>query len=360
MVISLVSKETSQEVVMDGLVPLLAKHSKDIAELEQRLTNAFSTASTSSKYGKSPTFVSFLVQLGIDTKIIKAILTAYKEYARITPIPKIGLIIDYEKGKVADISDILSEIITLGGQVLFTKEQASSKGVLRVDTKNAGTISIKLQSLSINLPRLAFESNKDETYFRARLALLMKPALSSMSLRKKDVSDLTRRGLNPVLASNTQYMQRGSVSLVINLVGLQEAVFNILGYEGNKEGKDILYKVIDTAVSVAKKKGKETGDTVNVCMVESEGSSRFATLDGEKYGKSSILKTMDGESYSEGVAFDASEISGFSAKSEKIVECNKMSKMLDGGLLTRIKFSKDAKVDEIKNTIEKASELLSS
>jgi len=360
MVISLVSKETSQEVVMDGLVSLLSKHSKDISELELRLTNAFSTASTSSKYGKNPTLVSFLVQLGSDTKIIKAILSAYKEYTKITPIPKIGLIIDYEKGNVTDVSDVLSEIIALGGQIFLTKEQASNKGILRVDIKNAGTTSIKLQSLSINLPRLAFESNKDETYFRARLALLMKPALSSMSLRKKDVSDLTRRGLNPILASNTQYMQRGSVSLVINLVGLREAVFHILGYEGNKEGKDILYKVIDTAVSVAKKKGKETGDTVNVCMVESEGSSRFATLDGEKYGKMSILKTIEGESYSEGIAFDAGEISGFSAKSDKIVECNRMAKMLDGGLLTRIKFSKDAKADEIKSIIEKASDLLSS
>ncbi len=360
MVISLVSKETSQEVVMDGLIPLLSKHSKDISDLEIRLANAFSTASTSSKYGKSPTLVSFIIQLGSDTKIIKTILSAYKEHVKITPIPKIGLIIDYEKGKITDVSDVLSEIIALGGQILFTKEQTSNKGVLRVDIKNAGTTSIKLQSLSINLPRLAFESNKDETYFRARLALLMKPALSSMSLRKKDISDLTRRGLNPILASNTQYMQRGSVSLVINLVGLHEAVFNILGHESNKEGKDILYKVIDTAVSVAKKKGKETGDTINVCMIESEGSNRFATLDGEKYGKTSVLKTLDGESYSEGIVFDAGEISGFSAKSDKIVECNKMAKMLDGGLLTKIKFSTDAKADKIKTIIEKASDLLSS
>jgi len=360
MIISLISKEASQEVVMDGLVTLLSKHSKDISELERRLTNAFSTASTSSKYSESPTLVSFIVQLGSDTKIIKAILSAYKEYAKITPIPKIGLIIDYEKGKITDVSDILSEIIALGGQILFTKEQASNKGVLRVDAKNAGTTSIKLQSLSINLPRLAFESNKDETYFRARLALLMKPAISSMSLRKKDVSDLTRRGLNPILASNTQYMQRSSVSLVVNLVGLHEAVFHILGHEDNKEGKDILYKVIDTAVTVAKKKGKETGDVVSVCMIESEGSSRFATLDGEKYGKLSILKTLEGESYSEGIAFDAAEISSLSAKSNKIVECNKMAKMLDGGLLTRIKISKDAKADEIKTVIEKASDLLSS
>ena len=359
MVISLVSKEASQEVVMDGLVSLLVKHSKDIANLELRLTNAFSTASSSSKYNKNPTFVSFLIQLGSDTKIVKAILSAYKEYVKITPIPRIGLIIDYEKGKITDVLDVLSEIIALGGKLFFTKEQASNNGVLRVDA-NAGTTSLKLQSLSINLPRLAFESNKDETYFRARLALMMKPALSSMSLRKKDVSDLTRRGLNPILASNTQYMQRGSVSLVINLVGLHEAVFNILGYENNKEGKEILYKVVDTAVSVAKKKGKETGDTVNVCMIESEGSSRFATLDGEKYGKLSILKTLDGGPYSEGIVFEATEISNISAKSDKIVECNKMTKMLDGGLLTRIKFAKDAKADEIKSIIEKASDLLSS
>jgi ribonucleoside-triphosphate reductase len=56
----------------------------------------------------------------------------------------------------------------------------------------------------------------------------MKPALASMALRKKEISDLTRRGLNPILAKNTQYMQRSSVSLVVNLVGLKESVFIFL------------------------------------------------------------------------------------------------------------------------------------
>ena len=35
-------------------------------------------------------------------------------------------------------------------------------------------------------------------------------------------------------------MQRSSVSLVVNLVGLKEAVFNILGFKDNKEGREIL------------------------------------------------------------------------------------------------------------------------
>jgi len=360
MIISLISKEASQEVVMDGLPQLLSKHSKDITDLERKLTNAFSTASTSPKYNKAPTVISFTLQLGVDTKIINVILAAYKEYTKITPIPKIGLIIDYGKGKISDVSEILAEIISLGGYVLFAKEQTSSKGILRADNKATGSTSIKLESLSINLPRLAFESNKDETYFRARLALMMKPALSSMSLRKKDVSDLTRRGLNPVLANNTQFMQRSSISLIVNLIGLEEAVFNILGYKNNKEGKDILYKVIDTAVSVAKKKGKETGDTVNVCMIDSEGTNRFSTLDSEKYGKMSVLKSLTGESYSEGITIDGSEISTLTAKSDEIVQCNKIAKILDGGLLTRIQIANDAKTTEIKKVIEKASVLVSS
>ena len=360
MIISLISKEASQEVVMEGLVPLLTKHSKTLTELEQKLTNVFATSSTNSQYTSKATLVSFIVPLGTDQKIVKTILSAYKDYAKITPIPKIGLIIDYEKGKLSDVSEILAELIILGGKIYFSKGAASSNGTHRADTKNTGAASIKFQSLSINLPRLAFESNKDETYFRARLALLMKPALSSMSLRKKDIADLTRRGLNPILAANTQYMQRSSSSLIVNLVGLREAVFKILGYKDNKEGRVILHKVIETAVDVAAKKGKEIGDDVKICMTESEGSTRFATLDGEKYGKNSVLQSLEGKPYSEGVLFEASEIPELTAKNDKIVECNKLSKTLNGGLLTRIRFDKDAKVSEIKKIIEKAGVLTSS
>jgi len=358
--ISLLSKEASQEIVLDGLTPLFAKHSKSLPELEQKLTNAFATASTTSKYHKQSTNVSIRLQLGSDTKIINSIINAYKNYTKITPIPKIGLIIDGEKGKITDVSGPLSEIISLGGKVMFAKGQMSSSGIVSGSTKNSGPLSIMLQSVSINLPRLAFESNKDETYFRARLALLMKPALSSMALRKKDISDLTRRGLNPILAKNTQYMQRSSVSLVVNLVGLKESIFNILGYKDNKEGREILYKVIETAVDVGAKKGKELGDPVTICMTETESSTRFASLDGEKYGKNSTLNSMEGDSYSEGIEINASEVSDYTNKSEPITECTKLSKLLNGGLFVALNIDKYAKVDEIKKSIEKTFQLTSS
>ena len=200
--ISLLSKEASQEIVLDGLVQLFSKHSKSISELEQKLTDTFATASTTSKYNKTSTNVSIRLQLGSDTKIINSIINAYKNYTKITPVPKIGLIIDSDKGKITDVSEAVSEIISLGGKVMFAKGQTSSYGITNESTKNAGVLSITLQSVSINLPRLAFESNKDETYFRARLALLMKPALSSMALRKKDISQIL---LEEVLI---QFLQR--------------------------------------------------------------------------------------------------------------------------------------------------------
>ena len=56
-----------------------------------------------------------------------------------------------------------------------------------------------------------------------------------------------------------------------------------------------LHKVIETAVDVGSKKGKELGDPVSICMTETEGSIRFARLDGEKYGKNSVLNSTDGK-----------------------------------------------------------------
>ncbi len=359
-IISLLSKEASQEIVLDGLIPLFTKHAKNIPELEQKLTDAFSTASTTSKYNRKSTDVSIRLQLGSDLKIVNAIINAYKNYTKITPIPKIGLIVDFDKGKITDVSDALSEIIAIGGKVMFAKGEVSSYGITNGTTKNSGPLAITLQSVSINLPRLAFESNKDETYFRARLALLMKPALSSMALRKKDISDLTRRGLNPILAKNTQYMQRSSVSLIVNLVGLKESVFNILGFQDNKEGRDVLNKVIETAVDVAAKKGKELGDTVAISMIETEGSSRFANLDGEKYGKNSALNSMDSDSYSQGIVLKASEISDYTTKTEIITECTRLSKLLNGGLLVKLDIDQNATQADIKKSIEKAAELTSS
>ena len=161
MIISLISKEASQEVVMDGLISLLSKYSKKLPELEQKIVEAFVKSSTTLKYNKAPTMVSFVIHLGTEQKIVNAVLSAYRTYTQLTPIPMIGLIINYEKGVVSHVSEILSEIITLGGKIMFSKHHVSQKGIIH--SKNTNVTSLHLCSLSINLPRLAFESNKSKT-----------------------------------------------------------------------------------------------------------------------------------------------------------------------------------------------------
>ena len=354
----LISKEASQEIVVDDLIPVLAKYSKTGSEIEKMLAKVFTLSSTSISFDKSPTIISFRIPISTDQKIIQSVLTAYHTYVHSTPFPNIGIIIDSEKGKVSNISKILSEIISVGGNIIFSKGSCSTNGIKTQE--KTSTTSITLGSVTINLPRLAFESNKDETYFRARLALLMKPVISSMALRKKDISDLTRRGINPILANSTQFMQRSNVSLVLNLVGLKEAVFNILDHKDVKDGNEILYKVLETAIDIANKKGEEVGINVKIAMVDSDGISRFVTLDGEKYGKNSVIDMTDDGSYSQGLLIDGKDISSLNAKNEIITECNKRTKILNGGIAVKIRLDDKSTPADIKKIIEDTSSLISS
>ena len=138
------------------------------------------------------------------------------------------------------------------------------------------------------------------------------------------------------------------------------AVYGILGYDNNKEGKEIIHKVIQTAVDVAAKKGKELGVDVLIGMTQSDGSNRFITLDGEKYGKDSVLNIASNEAYSEGITLDAGIITKLTAKSDEIAECNKIATTLNGSMLVQLNIPKGTKANEIKKVIEKASSLISS
>ena len=155
-------------------------------------------------------------------------------------------------------------------------------------------------------------------------------------------------------------MQKNSTSLILNLVGLKEAVFSILGHKDDKEGKAILYKVLQTAVDVASKKGNDAGVNVTVAMVDTDGISRFTTLDSEKYGKNSVQNSTSSGLYSQGYSIDSAKSSDLTAKNELMVECNTIANILNGGLLLKVNFDKKSKSTEIKEAIEKFCVLTSS
>ena len=109
MLFNLVLKESSQEVVIDDLAPVLSKFSKNISDIEKMLVDVFTMSSTSTSLDKSSTILSFRVPLSTDKKLISTIFSAYNTFVKSTPAPKIGLVVDYEKGTVADYSNILAQ-----------------------------------------------------------------------------------------------------------------------------------------------------------------------------------------------------------------------------------------------------------
>jgi ribonucleoside-triphosphate reductase len=133
-----------------------------------------------------------------------------------------------------------------------------------------------------------------------------------------------------------------------------------LGFKNDKAGKEILHKVIETAVDTASKKAKELSVNVMISITESDGSSRFVSLDEEKFGKDRILEIADDETYSQGITLDSSAMTELTAKSAEIVECNKITKILNGGLLVSLKIPEGTNATQIKKLIEKACGVIDS
>ena len=95
-------------------------------------------------------------------------------------------------------------------------------------------------------------------------------------------------------------------------------------------------------------------------MVDTDGISRFTTLDSEKYGKNSVQSSTSSGLYSQGYSIDSTMSSDLTTKNESILESNKIANILSGGLLLKINFNKKSKSTEIKQAIEKFCVLTSS
>jgi ribonucleoside-triphosphate reductase len=221
---------------------------------------------------------------------------------------------------------------------------------------------MSLQSLSINLPRLAYQSNKDETYFRARLALMIKPALSAMSMRKKAIADLIRKQMIPVIANSAQFIQLGTTNVIINLTGIEESVYKILGHDASNDGAEVLQKVLKTAVDVAAEHGKQLGEeSIGIAMIHDDSAARFATLDSDKYGRISLLTSNQQKTvtYSQGLTLNARELllSDNNKHNSVIKECISIDNILNGGLSLTLDVSELYSDEEVKNAIESAADL---
>lgn len=344
--VSLLGREASSEVVLEGVAPVLAK-TRDADELASKFARAIAACS-----GPGPA-ATIAVPAETELKSLNALLDGYKKYVDATPVPRVGLAIGH--GKTREHLDHVAAAVRAGGIISIGSARAAS-GI----RKSAGggknpPSAMALQALSINLPRLAYESNRDETYFRAKLALAIKPSLAAMSMRKKLVVDNARRGLLPAFAAATGSMQNAAAGIILNLTGAREAVYSILGHGEAGDGAEVLQKMIKTAVEVAASQGKQMGeDAAGIAMVADESGARFASLDSDKYGKLSLLQTQNTASYSQGMTLNGREL--LSGGAGLLKECAGIDRLLNGGLAATVDVT-DLSAAEARSAIEAAYEL---
>ncbi len=362
LLISLLSREASSEVVLEGIVPALLKNERNSEELASRFARALIASSAApSYYAGLPVTTIAVPADGFDSRQVNALLDGYKKYVDATPLPRIGLALTYSgSGKTAtkDSLDHIAAAARVGGIISVSNGQLrANNGIRKAGAAGMGsaTVTIMFHSLSINLPRLAYESNKDETYFRAKLALLIKPSLAAMSMRKRTIVEYVKRGLAPAIGSSTKSMQRGASNIIVNLTGTRESVYTILGHDG-AAGGEILQKVLRTASDVAGIQGRQLGEdgSAGIAMVADDSGSRFASLDAEKYGKISLLQSQNTPSYSQGMTLNGKEI--LSDGKAAIEECMTIDRLLNGGFAAGVDIT-DLTPAEVRGALEACAAL---
>ncbi len=175
------------------------------------------------------------------------------------------------------------------GQTVFSgsgrRFMTESSGDWEIDTLRVGC----LGTVTVNLPRIAYECEKDKTKFSELLKERLEIAARAFDVK---YGSLKRHGkeLLPFLAQSIngdQYFKPGVSSRLINLVGLKETVELLSGksvYEDEKARKwmqDVIQIILDYTHKIGRKSGKRLLPAV---LYETEASERLAQLDVDKYG----------------------------------------------------------------------------
>jgi anaerobic ribonucleoside-triphosphate reductase len=343
--VSLLSREASTEVVLEGYVSALINNLHDPEDIASRFARTLLASSGAPSYSAGLPITTLVVPTdSLDGHHLNALLDGYRRYINNTPIPRLGLALT---GRMKDSLDHITAAVRSGGMISISNNKVrASSGIKKAEVKASSGMSFHL--LSINLPRLAYESNRDETYFRAKLALMIKPSLTAMSLRKKIIVDYVKRGMLPAFASASQLMQMSTASIAINLTGTRESVYNILG----ESSGEVLQKVLKTAAEVTTGQGKLLGeDGAGIAMVSDDSGARFATLDSEKYGKISLLQSQNTTSYSQGMTLHGRDILNDGGAS--IQECLAIDRLLNGGFAASLDLT-NLSPGEMESAIESA------
>lgn len=340
--VSLLQREVSREIVIENIDKIFGDYTID--KISEYFSLSLISSSASMQFARSP-FITLVLSGKENSERLLQMLSGYLSYIEQVSLPNFGLFITFANSLSDDLLSILTKIIKLGGRIsLSQKSVRSSRGIHKIN-QDMGLPIVALHSLSINLPRLAYQSNKDETYFRTKLALLMRPSINALLLKKEILLENIRQDLLPTLSNTMGFPQLGTTSIIINLTGLDESIHDILGFSKDM-GFDIVKKVVKTANDVLLDFGQDNTDKFGVSIINDSSSTRFVDLDSEKFGK----LTHDFKSYSQGLVITKKMLDKEDSLSKNIIE---LDNLMTGGLYIKL-LTGDVSPQEMVELLHKA------
>jgi ribonucleoside-triphosphate reductase len=292
MCISFLSKHATDEVVIHGIDMLSRIDAEHFAKMLMLASINISS------------LVTLVIDSSMSTNDVTSILDGYLQYIKCTPLPSVALTIP--KKFIDENMDRIADLALLGGLLSINNSDDYNDAISYKGIKLRNNANIVLHNISINAPRLAYESNNDELYFMTKVMLLLKPVIAALHSRSTLLLESIKKSNMhiPTLYSTN------SIRAIINMVDLYTAVAKVL----KKEDKfvDIARNVSARVVENSRKVGYEA----SVGIIDAPNDAlRFSTLDAEKYGRNgydnSIIADRDkrlNEDYSSGIFINTKDL----------------------------------------------------
>ncbi|MDA4128365.1 MAG: ArsR family transcriptional regulator [Thaumarchaeota archaeon] len=337
---SLLSREASVEITFRNFLQYLAPYcrSRTKRDLEAILVRFYEAASAALGSSGGPAITIELDQFRHDDigrdlmeKTLEATLGAYRDFVEYTPRPDVRLLLA-KPNRVEETGMLkrAAAILFNGGRIaFFSPNQRRSFLGINADVlpqeMQADNMSV-LHNLSLNLPRLAYDSNQDETYLRAKLAMLIGIAGDALAARRRVIERVLKKGLLPTLGMGSEAVTSDMMPLIMNLVGLDETLGRLIRDPSTESSSMLAEKIVQTASQVAvEKSGKN--ERLGVAMIDEDGAARLAALDAEKYGKANTSQSLK-SGYSQAPRLVLADLES----QEKLNYINKLALNLAGGV----------------------------
>ena len=363
---AILSKEVSSEISLENFTSYLAEFAQDKTkhELKETVKRALMLLPAITIGGHGIPIIS--LQVGKDNssskfdealikRVLESTFLAYEEYVKSVPEPMVNLVFTTDSEIEPKLKSMLSSAIYSGGKIGISNNMNGAiaySGLRRDREKRFPADNVKiLHSLAINLPRLSYESNKDETYFRAKLTIAIQTSISALHTRKKIISNLSRKNLLPALTNGTTMVEEEYVPLIVNLTGLNEAIIKLLGERATMSDKrSLLEKILETSSKSAADISAKLNENAFVAIIQGDSGERFASMDIEKYGRSLISIPSGKSRYSQTPIVTHSELS----KIDYLQNLHKSYESLSGGFTIEIEIPTGGSIEMLSEIIGKA------